>query len=99
MTTPDINQYHRALSAEIKRRGLDCWLYGNVAEEQRKAEAALRGALNRAGGGGVQAPQTRAVPPPKGFTNCVISGNVISCSGPRGMVRCVDQGAGVLRCN
>lgn len=38
MTKPAINQYQNARLGEIKRRGLNCWQYGNVTAEQRKAE-------------------------------------------------------------
>ena len=37
MTTGSMNQYKEALGGEVARRGVNCWQYGNVAEEQMKA--------------------------------------------------------------
>ncbi len=38
MTAASVNQYQYARLGEIRRRSLNCWQYGNVANEQRKAE-------------------------------------------------------------
>jgi hypothetical protein len=45
MTAASMNQYQKARLGEIRRRGLNCWEYGNVAEEQRKAEDRFKEAL------------------------------------------------------
>jgi hypothetical protein len=45
MTNASMNQYQDARLGEIRRRGLNCWRYGNVADEQRKAEDRLNEAL------------------------------------------------------
>lgn len=50
MTSPSMNQYQDARYAEIRQRRLDCWQYGNVAEEQSKAERRLSDSIRRASG-------------------------------------------------
>lgn len=50
MATPSMNQYYGALQGEIRRRGLNCYQYGNVAAEQRKAENRLNEAIRCAAG-------------------------------------------------
>lgn len=95
MTSASMNQYQSARIGEIRRRGLDCWKYGNVAEEQRKARADFQGVVN--GLSGQQ--KTNRVQVPMGITNCTNQGaGVFTCSGPRGMVSCTDRGMGVLSC-
>ena len=47
MTSPDINRYKRARKAEINERGIDCWEYGNVAEEERKANQRMEDAAQK----------------------------------------------------
>lgn len=95
MTSASMNQYQSARLGEIQRRGLDCWKYGNVAEEQRKARADFQNTVNGLSG------QQKATPAsvPMGVTNCTNRGaGVFVCSGPKGMVSCVDRGMGVLSC-
>jgi hypothetical protein len=95
MTAASLNQYQSARIGEIRRRGLDCWKYGNVTEEQRKARADFQGVVN--GLSGQQ--KTNRVQVPMGITNCTTQGaGVFMCSGPRGMVSCTDRGMGVLSC-
>lgn len=38
MTSPSMNVHQGNRRREIARRGVDCWKYGNVAEEKAKAE-------------------------------------------------------------
>jgi hypothetical protein len=45
MTTYSGNVHQRNRKAEINRRKLDCWEYGNVAEEQRYAQCEFDNAL------------------------------------------------------
>lgn len=47
MTKPDLNIYNSAREAEIRRRKLDCWAYGNVAEEKSKANAGVQKSLDK----------------------------------------------------
>ncbi len=95
MTAASMNQYQSARINEIRRRGLDCWKFGNIAEEQRRASAAFQGAVN--GLSGQQ--RTGTVNAPMGFTNCTNQGaGVFVCTGPRGSVSCADRGMGVLSC-
>lgn len=47
MTSPDINRYKRARKEEINERGIDCWEYGNVAEEERKANQRMEDAAQK----------------------------------------------------
>ena len=47
MTRPDMNMYNSAYEREIKKRKLDCWAYGNVAEEKRKANAEVQKSLDK----------------------------------------------------
>ncbi len=95
MTSASMNQYQSARMDEIRRRGLDCWKYGNIAEEQRKARADFQGVVN--GLSGQQ--RTNPAQVPKGITNCTNQGaGVFVCSGPRGTVSCTDRGMGVLSC-
>lgn len=53
MTLPSINVYHSAREQAIRERGIDCWKYGNITEERRKANAEFQKALQ---------PQQRAIP-------------------------------------
>ena len=95
MTSASMNQYQSARIDEIQRRGLDCWKFGNIVEEQRKARADFQCVVNGLSG------QRRANPVqvPMGVTNCTNQGaGVFMCSGPRGMVSCTDRGMGVLSC-
>jgi hypothetical protein len=95
MTSASLNQYQSARIGEIRRRGLDCWKFGNVAEEQRKARDNFQDVVN--GLSGQQ--KSRSLQVPMGITNCTNQGaGVFTCAGPRGMVRCTDQGMGLLSC-
>jgi hypothetical protein len=95
MTSAPMNQYQSARIDEIRRRGLDCRKYGNIAEEQRKARADFQGVVNGLSGNR----KINPVPPPMGITNCTDQGaGVFVCSGPKGMVSCTDRGVGVLSC-
>lgn len=95
MTSASMNQYQSARIDEIRRRGLNCWKYGDVAEEKRKARADFQGVVN--GLSGQQ--RTNSTQVPMGVTNCTNQGaGVFMCSGPRGMVSCTDRGMGVLSC-
>ncbi len=48
MTSARMNQYQNARESEISARRLNCWKYGNIAEEQRKAQADFNNAVQRA---------------------------------------------------
>lgn len=100
MTSHPMNQYQDARATEIRRRGVNCWQYGNVAEEQRRANVPLSEIYNRGAGrygGNAVAP---ANPTPMGSTNCVNRGaGVVECYGPKGMSRCQSIGGGVIQCN
>lgn len=50
MTSPSLNQYQSARTGEVRRRGLNCYRYGNVAAEQRKAENRLNEQIRCAAG-------------------------------------------------
>ena len=50
MTSPSLNFSQPYREAEIKRRRLDCWQYGNVAEERERAERRLSESIERLGG-------------------------------------------------
>ncbi len=50
MTSPSLNQYQGARTGEVRRRGLNCYQYGNVAEERRKAENRLNEQIRCAAG-------------------------------------------------
>lgn len=50
MTSPSLNFSQSYREAEIKRRGIDCWQYGNVAEERERAERRLSESIERLGG-------------------------------------------------
>ena len=50
MTTASMNQYFSALEGEVRRRGLNCYRYGNVAAERRNAENRLNEAIRCASG-------------------------------------------------
>lgn len=39
MTLPSANFYHSEREFVIRERRLDCWKYGNIAEERRRADA------------------------------------------------------------
>jgi len=45
MTTYSRNVHQRHRKAEINRRKVDCWEYGNVAEEQRYAKCEFKNTL------------------------------------------------------
>lgn len=95
MTSASMNQYQSARIGEIRRRGLDCWKFGNVADEKAKAESRLQSTVNGLSG------QQKARPAqvPMGVTNCINRGaGVFACSGPQGVIRCTDRGMGVLSC-
>jgi hypothetical protein len=97
MTSASLNQYQDAREAEIRRRRLDCWKYGNVAAEQRRASEDFNSTVQRATG---QRPATTSLVPPLGLTRCESRGaGVVECFGPQGIRRCVNRGAGVVECN
>jgi hypothetical protein len=50
MTSATMNQYQRAREGEVRRRGLNCYQYGNVAAERRKAENRLNEQIRCAAG-------------------------------------------------
>lgn len=45
MTLPSMNFYHSEREAVIRERRLDCWKFGNIAEERRKADAEFQRGL------------------------------------------------------
>lgn len=97
MTSHPMNQYQNARAVEIQRRGLNCWQYGNVADEQRKANKSLLEIYNSGAGVSNNAPAANTAP--KGFTNCVNRGaGVVECYGPKGMARCQSLGGGAVQC-
>ncbi len=97
MTSAPMNQYQSARQGEINRRGLNCWKYGNVTDEQRKARADFDSAVQRASG---QRASPATVQVPAGSLQCVDRGmGVFECSGPKGVQRCTTRGAGTLECN
>lgn len=97
MTSHPMNQYQNARAAEIQRRGLNCWQYGNVADEQRKANRSLLEIYNSGAGVKNSAPPANSAP--QGFTNCVNRGaGVVECYGPKGMARCQSIGGGAVQC-
>lgn len=72
-----MNQYQSARMDEIRRRGIDCWKYGNIAEEQRKARADFQGVVN-----GLSGQRTNPAQIPNGITFALIkaqgSSNVLA---------------------
>ena len=95
MTSASMNQYQSARRGEIRRRNLDCWKFGNVADEQRKASADFQNTVNRLSG----QQKASSAQVPTGLTNFINRGaGVFVCSGPKGMIRCMDRGMGVLSC-
>ena len=92
MTTYSRNIHQRHRKAEISRRKLDCWEYGNVAAEQRIAKCefdnalaklAKRTQINCTTGNTISAPQTVLRIPnniPRGIDNrCVQDGGTQMC--------------------
>jgi hypothetical protein len=81
MTSVSMNQYQDARYAEIRQRRLDCWQYGNVAEEQSKAQRRFDDATRRASGESVgqttetQLPKTKMVNP----NACIQDGGGVYC--------------------
>jgi type IV secretory pathway TrbL component len=63
MTSARMNQYQSARESEISARRLNCWKYGNIAEEQRKAQADFNNAVQRASGQQVQTQTPRRATP------------------------------------
>ena len=47
MNLPSINIWHDEREAEIKKRGLNCWKYGNVSNARRAADNAYDKNLNK----------------------------------------------------
>ena len=47
MNLPSINIWHDEREAEIKKRGLNCWKYGNVSNARRAADDAYDKSLDR----------------------------------------------------
>ena len=72
MTSPSLNFSQPYREAEIKRRRLDCWQYGNVAEEQQKAERRLSESIDRLGGRASPGSTT------SGGTACFIQNSYVS---------------------
>lgn len=100
MKSHPMNQYQGARAAEIRKRGLNCSQYGNVAEERRKANVPLSEVYNRGASKYTGNTATPSASAPMGFTNCVNRGaGVIECYGPKGMARCQSIGGGVIQCN
>lgn len=102
MTRSNFNQYSPAMAAEIRSRGLDCWKYGNVAEEKRRAEAGLQQSIQNLG----NALDRRAPAPASGaqgvdLTRCIDRGQgVLTCTSATGAtLRCQSRGAGVVNCS
>ena len=50
MTSHSLNVHKKSKAMEISRRKIDCWDYGNVAEEQRKVRADFDAAVAKLGG-------------------------------------------------
>ena len=97
MTSAPMNQYQSARVAEINRRGLNCWKYGNVNEEQRRARTDFDATVQRASG---QRPAASPAQVPMGSMRCVDRGRgVLECSSPKGVQRCTSRGAGVVECD
>lgn len=70
MTSPSINVYQSDREAEIKRRGLDCSKYGDVAASRLRSEQAFSAELERMRQSTQRAPEV----------NCtsVRNGNIVS---------------------
>ena len=65
MTAPSLNIHQNSRQREIKRRGIDCWEYGDVDEEGRKSTQRFMDALNNIGRRGT----SRASSSPKRNSN------------------------------
>lgn len=99
MTTHPMNQYQDARLHEIRRRGLDCNRFGNVAEERRKANEPLVDIYRRGAGLPTSSQQVQQNQTPMGVTQCVNRGmGVVECTTPRGIQRCTVSGP-VMNCN
>lgn len=69
MTLPTVNRLQNDREEIIKLRKINCWQYGNVAAERRKADADFRDFRS------IQ-PETK----PRTKTQCVKTGDVINCT-------------------
>jgi hypothetical protein len=75
MTSPTLNILDGERAREISRRRLDCWQYGNVAEERRKADADFN---NSWPGKKPSQPQTY-IQPTNNPNACIQDGGTVSC--------------------
>jgi hypothetical protein len=74
MTAPSINIWQSEREAEIARRGLDCWKYGDVARARQAADDSFQRGLNQM----QQQAQPQVRPPIQ--TNCYRSGAYTNCT-------------------
>lgn len=90
MTLPTLNLHQSARESEIKRRGIDCWQYGNVTEERRKADTYFKKKLDDTTNSISRRPQPTSPPsinPREGEYWFTPDGKI--CSTKAGITQCV----------